>query len=99
MMTGDWEKAYAYFTPGYRDVNAYEAFRVSMVNRQVNWTAARSVGAECESAEKCVVTVEINYSLIGGLRGVSEVSSTRRSDETWLKLGGEWYLLPQRAVQ
>lgn len=99
LMSADWEKAYAYFTPGYRDVNAYEGFRLGMVNRQINWTAVRSKGVECESEQKCLVSLEIDYQLIGGMRGVSEVGSTRNETETWLKLENQWYLLPQRAVQ
>ena len=99
LIAGDWEKAYAYFTPGYRDVNAYEGYRLSMVNRQINWTAARAKGVECESEAKCLVKIDIDYSLIGGMQGVGKVSSTRNATETWLKLENQWYLLPQRAVQ
>jgi hypothetical protein len=99
MIAGDWEKAYGYFTPGYREVNEYEAFRLGMVNRQVNWSAARGKAVECESEEKCLVKIDIDYSLVGGMRGVPEVAATRNQTETWLNLGGEWYFLPDKAVQ
>jgi hypothetical protein len=99
LISSDWESAYGYFTPGYREVNDYETFRLGMVNRKVSWTGARSTGVQCESAEKCSVQMDIDYSLIGGMPGVPEMASTRSQAETWLKLAGEWYFLPERAVQ
>lgn len=96
MISGQWEQAYAYFTPGYREASSLEGYRQSMLGRRVSWTGARVKKVECSDAERCLVGVEVDYSLIGGMPGVANVSSQHYSEETWLRLGGEWYYLPAK---
>jgi hypothetical protein len=95
LIAGEWEQAYALLTPGYREVNDFDAYRQTMRERKIDWTAAHVTGVECESESRCTVRVRMEYSVIGGIPGVRDMSSVRTSAETWLKLGKDWYFLPR----
>ncbi|MBD8526443.1 nuclear transport factor 2 family protein [Pseudomarimonas arenosa] len=98
MLTGDWKTAYAYFTPGYRELNRYEDFEARMMNRRINWTAAVVDSVTCEAAERCTARVRIEFDLIGGLPGAGEIKSFRTVDEVWLLSDGKWRMLPERQL-
>jgi hypothetical protein len=97
LLSSDWEKAYEFLSPGFRATTTLDDYRIGMINRQLNWTGAAPARAVCESAEKCAVKVRVDYALIGGLPGVREVKSSAESAETWLKLDGTWFFLPDRS--
>lgn len=99
LLQGRWDDAYGYFTPGYREANSLETFQRSMLGRRIRWASAQLQGVECESAERCIASVEIDFELIGGMPGVPQVESSRLSPEVWLRLDGEWYFLPQRQLR
>jgi hypothetical protein len=92
------QQAYEFFTPGYREAHDFKRYETSIENRQLDWTAARVTGVTCDTAERCVASVSIDYTLIGGMPGVENVSATQALDESWLKIGGQWYHLPSRAL-
>jgi hypothetical protein len=95
VLGGQWAEAYAFLTPGYREVHDLQGYRDAMQNRRLQWTAAEVQGVDCDSDERCSVQVRVNYSVIGGIPGVREMSSVHNVSETWLRLGGEWYMLPR----
>lgn len=98
VLAQDLPKAYAFFTAGYREANSLERYESSIRNRQINWTAARVGNVLCDTPERCIAKVSVDYTLIGGMPGAKDVSATQVIDENWLHLGGQWYLLPSRAL-
>jgi hypothetical protein len=87
----NWETAYSYATPAYRervDLRAYRALYGSTVDRK----GARVAKVNCESAEVCVATIAMRFTL-PQLPATAAPLETN-FDERWL-LGedGRWYLL------
>ena len=96
VIEGQWQQAYDLLTPGYRAATDFDSYRMNLLARKINWTAASTTKVVCESAEKCTASVKIDYALVGGLPGVSRVTSSATADETWLKLDGQWLHLPNK---
>lgn len=97
MLKQDWPGAYAYLTPGYRELNALDAYAARMGNRRVNWSSAKVGRVKCPAADRCKVQVQIGFSVVGGMPGAPDLQSFGTVDETWLLADGSWYFLPERA--
>ena len=86
------EKAYDFLTPGYRQTKDRESYAKEMNERGVRWSKVVYGGQDCEP-EVCHVRVMIDYSLrLPGPAGTVKTSSPLK--ETWVKLDGKWYYLP-----
>jgi hypothetical protein len=98
-IAGDWKKAYRYLTPGYRKVVDIEAYEANALARNVQWRSAevREVRCEQDVPGRCVAFVSVRYEVIGGVRGVPNLSSNHILRENWLLEDGNWYHLPRRA--
>lgn len=87
LLAGDFEKAYSFTAPSYREAISYERYRAqagSAVNRQ----GAELVKVVCE-AERCEATVRINYTLVLRQRdGMQHTHVTER----WVSEKGGWWL-------
>jgi hypothetical protein len=97
VIEGRWREAYAYLTPGTRQVLAFDAYQGGLEASKVEWTGAEAVDVACSSEDSCVVAVKVDFDLKGGLPGVPKVSAANVVQETWLRSGGEWYMLPDKA--
>ncbi|GHT86030.1 hypothetical protein AGMMS49543_18450 [Betaproteobacteria bacterium] len=91
IFANNWETAYSYATPAYRervDLKAYRALHGSDVDRK----GARVAKVNCESAEACVATVTISFTMPQLPKRTTPLETS--FDERWL-LGedGRWYLL------
>jgi len=96
LIDGQWQQAYDLLTPGYRSATSFDSYRMNLLTRKINWTAAKTTAVTCESSEKCTARVKIDYALVGGLPGVSRVTSSANAEETWLRLDGQWLHLPNK---
>ncbi len=94
MVSGDYETAYSYYTPGYRSSVGEADFVVRFKVAQVKWTDARFVDATCDEAV-CNARVDIDYLINEPLRGVSEHRSTRRVEEKWINVADQWYYVDE----
>lgn len=87
LLAGDFEKAYSFMAPSYREAVALERFKAqsgSTVNRQ----SAELAKISCE-AERCEATVRVDYTL--PLRPRDGVQSTHVV-ERWVSEKGGWWL-------
>ena len=87
------EKAYDFFTPGFRATKSREDYAREMNGRGMHWLSVTPNSAECE-ADTCkvrlIVNIEIDMtSSAGHVKAISPVL------ETWIKEGGNWYYLPE----
>jgi len=88
------EKAWSFLTPGYREVKPRAAYAEEMNNRAVHWKKVAFGSQECD-ADTCKVRLLVEYNLdLGGLAG--KVASTAPVLETWIKVNGRWYFLPEQ---
>ncbi len=85
--------AYAFLSPGYRELTSINEYVAAMSNRPVRWESADVTKASCE-ADVCKVNVLMTYSLNMPQPGVGRIQSYSGIDEQWLQLDGEWFHLP-----
>ena len=87
------EKAYDYLTPGYRATQTRETYAGAMNNRPVIWKSARFQSKECDG-DRCSVKVSVTYSMPIPGKSEQRTDITSNQSETWLRLDGQWYYLP-----
>lgn len=99
IIENDYEKAYSYFSPGYREVESLESFKIRMLTAKINinWTAGTFKEALCKTEGVCEVKAEVVYSYSfpkRSLGGVKNIPSEIKED--WLKLDGKWFHVPKK---
>jgi hypothetical protein len=92
MVARDFEAAWQYYSPGFREQMAAADFAVEMSRRPVRWTASEILEVTCADDEpKCTVRARVNYDAPSGLPGVGRLSSRSGVTETWLQIGDQWW--------
>jgi len=94
LITGDNASAYPFYSPGYRELVSQQQFNQNMQRRTVTWTdAVLQEISECED-DLCVAVVSVSFEVRSGLPGVGVYKSSQLVREKWIKLDGQWYLIP-----
>lgn len=88
-----WDRAYRYTTPAYREMFDREAFRRN-VSGDLGWHAVELVQVECDPqpTEYCTATIRLQVPPTR-VRGL-ELDNHRR--EIWHKVDGRWYVIPRQ---
>jgi hypothetical protein len=89
LVKGDMERAYRYFTPGYRGTVTLDRYRNSVGNASVT-VGATVESVKCETLEKCIASVKVEIKPLVVQRFTGSI--TTYSDETWLFEAGQWWL-------
>ena len=84
LVKGDLKSGYEYFSRGTRQVLSFESYENSV--RRGFWKKANVEKVQCESSERCVVTVGIEYEFQGH-------RTPSGLQETWIKEGGNWWVV------
>ena len=88
------EKAWDYLSPGYRQTKPRDAYAKEMNARGLNWSKVNFVSQQCD-ADTCKVHLAVDYTVnLGG--PVGKVASMGPIVETWIKVKGQWYCLPEQ---
>jgi hypothetical protein len=95
VLSGDLEKAYGYYSPGFRSANSLIDYGVSMRTRRVQWTGATYREHECDG-DRCKVTFDIKYIVRNPVPGLKEYNGISESHEVWIRTGGEWWYVPNK---
>ncbi|MDX1626139.1 MAG: hypothetical protein R3323_06465 [Wenzhouxiangellaceae bacterium] len=90
LVEGDWQAAYAFYAPGYRQTTSAEDFGQDMRTRSVRWTGAEVESAECEET-RCEVRTLVTYEVPSAPAQMSGMGNTRPVDETWIRVDGRWW--------
>jgi hypothetical protein len=86
------DKAYELLSPGYRQTKTRDDYAKEMNARPVRWNKVSFASQDCD-ADTCKVHLSVDYSLnMGG--PVGTVKSTAPLEETWIRVAGHWYYLP-----
>lgn len=93
LIAGDFDKAYAMATPGFRKLRDLRDYRVRKSTVPVKWLAAEVLRVTCTPAEKptkCAVRIKLNSEPVvpTGYKGVLSSGI----DETWLYEDGRWWM-------
>jgi hypothetical protein len=88
------EKAWDFLSPGYRETKPRAAYAEEMNGRGISWSKVNFGSQECD-ADTCKVRLSVDYTVnIGG--PVGKVGSMGLLVETWVKVKGRWYFLPNQ---
>ncbi len=95
LLSGDTTSAYEYLSPGYRSSVSLEQYQRSLLTRQVGWDSADYIESEC-TEDSCKVRISIGYTVRGALPGVKEFKGVQKIEESWVRVDGVWYLVPEK---
>ena len=92
MVARDFQTAWEYYTPGYREQMTAAAFEGEMARRPVKWTAAEVFEVDCAGDEpRCEVRVRVEYQVQAAVPGVGTLRSKSGVTEIWLQIDGKWW--------
>lgn len=95
LIAGRLGEAYDYLTPGARSEMTREEYVENYTGRPVRWRAAEVESVECEDENVCMarvmLTIETHMQMVGAVKTPAHVR------ETWLRVDGDWFRLPNPA--
>ena len=97
IIDSEYEKAYEYFTPGYKKTESLAAYASKIANAKVRveWKSAKFIGRDCESEVKCEVELEVLYKYSFPRKSMGELEVPTKIVENWINKNGKWYFLPK----
>ena len=96
LIKGEFDQAYDYLTPGYRQTETKEAYGFRMGASKIEWQEVSFDKKECEEEDLCVVHVNIQYLYVMPVAGGKEMVQTTTVRENWIKKDDGWYFLPKK---
>jgi len=87
--------AYDYLSPGYRSSVSLKQYQRTILLQRIKWTSAKYIESECAETS-CKVKISIDYTVYGALPGVKSFDGTQEIEESWVKVDGKWYLVPNK---
>lgn len=94
LLAGDFEKAYGFYSPGYRSSHSRVDFELAIRSHRVAWTAAKVQESQCDG-DACTVMTKIGYRVGSPVPGVPKWESERRMEERWIRTQGQWWFVPE----
>ncbi len=91
MMANKFEQSYDYTAPSYRALKEFKAYRLGY-GAASSWTGAKVVKVTCASEENCNAVLEVSVKNLTPIRSTANLATAL--DETWVREGGRWYVLP-----
>lgn len=92
VLTGDYDTAYGFYSPGYRSSHSRVDFEIEQRMRRVRWSSAEVQESSCE-ADVCTVVTLLDYQVAGAVPGVSQWQSKKEVTERWVRTDGQWWFL------
>jgi len=90
LVQGKVAEAYAYLSPATREVTSLEKYSGSI--KPGMWRSGMVSKVSCTAEEVCLVEVDLKYGFKPRGRHIFE--SVMMLKETWRKVAGEWWLVP-----
>jgi uncharacterized protein YchJ len=95
LLTGDFETAWSYYSPGYRSSTSAVDLGISIKMRRVRWTTAEYQEHEC-AENACTVKFKVGYTVNQPVPGLKQFDGSNFVDEKWVKTEGQWWYLPEK---
>lgn len=97
VINSDYEKAYGYFTPAYRQTETLESYKLRMGKAKLNIEWIKSVFDEkkCDDTV-CEVSMTLTYKYTFPRKSLGEIQLDTKITENWIKKDNKWYFLPQK---
>jgi len=93
LLGGDLAGTYEFLSPGYRSAVSSIEYQRSLLLNQLSWTGATYLSSDCTDVA-CEVKVSLDYSVYGAVPGAKEFKGKQTIVESWVKLDGVWYFVP-----
>ena len=90
LVASEFERAWEYYAPGFREQNSAGAFAAEMARRPIQWENAKVVGAECNE-NRCEVEITVDYEVTKAPGQLSGFQSTRTVTDIWINVNREWW--------
>jgi hypothetical protein len=88
----EFERAWEYYTPGFREQLPAGDFALDMSRRPIDWVGAEVMGVDCAADDPtCTVRVRVEYKAPLPVPGATDVRSESGTEETWVQLDGQWW--------
>lgn len=95
VIAGELEKAYTYYSPGFRATTSLIDFGVSMKTRKVRWTSAAYKNHECEG-DRCVINFDIGFKVGTPVPGLTVYEGTQVVEDRWIRSDSQWWYVPKK---
>jgi hypothetical protein len=95
LFAADFEKAYSYYSPGYRSSVSAANYAIDIQSRKVIWTSAEYRDHSCEE-NSCTVTFNVGYRVYKPAPGMDKWDGKSLHHETWIKTGGNWWFVDKK---
>ncbi len=95
LLSGDFRKAYSFYSPGYRSTMSAEDLAFEVRSRRVLWTSAQYKEHSCQE-NTCTVSFDVGFTVHKPVPGLDKWDSSKIMEEKWVKTGGEWWYVPDK---
>ena len=91
MVAQEFQRAWEYYSPGFREKTEPAVFEVQMAQRPVRWDSAEVTSVDCAEEDKCEVSTRIAYTAVGAPGQLAGMQNERSTSETWIRIDEEWW--------
>jgi len=95
LLSGDLAGAYEFLSPGFRSSVPSLQYQRQILLNKVKWTGAQYIESDCTETT-CKVKISLDYTVYGALPGVKSFDGTQEIEESWVKVNGKWYFVPNK---
>lgn len=105
LISGKTSEAWEFLSPGYRATHPRDIYAREMNQRPVRWSRVEPFVPTAESDIKavtcddaglsCEVRTQVHFKIRSHLTSVGLVESSSVVTENWIKLKGQWYVVPK----
>ncbi|MDT8320630.1 MAG: hypothetical protein RQ826_08900 [Xanthomonadales bacterium] len=96
LLAGDYDTAYALYSPGYRSSISRTDFEIQYRLRKVRWKTAEYQSHECTDSA-CTVRFMMTYTVNSPVPGIKKYTGRSRVEESWVNTRGNWWYLPEKS--
>jgi hypothetical protein len=95
LLAGDYETAYAFYSPGYRSTKSVVDFAIGVRSRRVRWTSAEYMEHSCLE-NSCTVLFNVGFTVNRPVPGMKKFEGSNTVEEKWVKTEGQWWYFPKK---
>ncbi len=95
LLAGDFETAYAFYSPGYRSAASMIDMAFEVRSRRVRWTSAQYKEHSCLQ-NSCTLLFDVGWTVNKPVPGLNKWDGSDIIEEKWIKTGGKWWFLPKK---
>ena len=95
LLAGDFETAYAFYSPGYRSTTSVVDLEFEIRARRVRWTTAQYKEHSCLE-KSCTLKFDVGFTVIKPAPGLDKWDGSNVLTEKWVKTDGQWWYLPKK---